>query len=302
MPPREAPWRLDRSWLRLVDTVRRRPRAGGFGGAAVFMICGGIAVAPSAVGAPIEMSAPGEAPLAPPVARDPGPTDPPEPSHPPGDAEPAPAPASAPSPTGSALATGDSARAGARHRIAVMPRYSYRLSSSGRAVTPSSGFGIGGTVETTYLRIAAGLEAAWGVDFSHDRFSSSEVGTVSVDNNQTATFRAPRVTSETSFVLVHTVAARAGRLRPYLTVGAGLGLGYFDSAALELQPGSARDAHALGRLALGVDVTVARDWCASMRAEYTAVRGVGVWTTDAGERLALFGDLFGIGAGIAYRF
>jgi hypothetical protein len=182
-----------------------------------------------------------------------------------------------------------------------MPRYAYRLSSPGQAVTPSSGFGIAGTIEIAYLRLAARLEAALGIDFSYDRFASSEVGTVTVDN-VSETFRNPRATSETSFVLVHTASVRVGRARPYLTVGAGLGIGYFESVAPELRPGTANDAHGLGRVSFGVDVTVARDWNASLRADYTAVRGVSPLVTTTGERLALFGDLFGLGAGVAYRF
>jgi len=182
-----------------------------------------------------------------------------------------------------------------------MPRFSYRLGSPGLAVTPSAGFGIAGTFETTYLRLAEGLEAALGVDFSHDRFSRSEEGSVSVDN-MTETFRSPRVTSETSFVLIHTASVQVSRLRAYLTLGAGVGLGYFDSAAQELRPGTARDTHALGRVSLGFDLKVSVDWQACLRADYTALRGVSSFVTEAGERLALFGDLFGLGVGLAYRF
>lgn len=288
--------------------------------------CVVIGAAPDAVGAAFEASNPDVTPQPLPAARDPGPepgpgagpdplpnpgpTEAPEPKHAIGDAEAAPAmprpPSGAPyaapsppppSPIGSAVSAVDAWRQGPRHRIAVMPRYAHRLSGPGLAVTPSSGFGIVGTIEIAYLRAAAGLEAALGIDFSHDRFASGEVASVTLDN-----IKAFRVTSETSFVLVHTASARAGRMRPYLSVGGGVGIGYFDSSAPELDPGTTSEAHALGRVSVGLDVAIARVWSTSIRADYTAVRGVSSLVTSTGDRLALFGDLFGLGAGLAYRF
>ncbi|MBC8132454.1 MAG: hypothetical protein H7X95_05685 [Deltaproteobacteria bacterium] len=108
--------------------------------------------------------------------------------------------------------------------------------------------------------------------------------------------------SETSFVLVHTAAVRLGITRPYLSVGAGIGLGYFDSPALALRPGTATDTHLLGRASLGVDVAVTRTWGIAVRADYTAVRRASAFRTDDGRSLALFGDLFAVAVGIAYRF
>ncbi len=288
------------------------------------LVCGVVlGAAPVAVGAAFDANDPGATPQPLPAARypgsepgpgtlpdrgpdpgpDPGPTEAPEPKPAIGDAEAAPAsqhPPSAPPPLpiGGAASAVDAWRQGPRHRIAVMPRYVHRLSGPGLAVTPSSGFGIAGTIEIAYLRAVAGLEAALGIDFSYDRFASGEVASVAFDS-MPKTFR---VTSETSFVLVHTASARVGRMRPYLSVGAGVGIGYFDSAAPELNPGTANDAHALGRVSAGLDMTMARVWSASIRADYTAVRGISSLVTSTGDRLALFGDLFGLGAGLAYRF
>jgi hypothetical protein len=226
-----------------------------------------------------------------------------------GEAEPAPPPPAEPG--ASAVSAGAEPGLPPRHRMSVMPRFAYRLGNAGRAVSPAPGFGVGGTIEISYLRRGASagphdrsgaiFEAALGLDFAHDRFAISEQGSVTVDG-MVETFGSTRVVSETSFVLVHTVAARVGRVRPYLTLGGGLGVGYFDSAASELRPGTARDAHVLGRASLGVDVTVTRSWNAAIRADYTAVRGASPLVTDAGRSLAIFGDLFDLGAGIAYRF
>jgi hypothetical protein len=255
-----------------------------------------------------------------PVDPGPGPPATPEPKRGGGDAQPAPVPS--PEPGTSTMSADAEEGPPPRHRISVMPRFAYRLGDAGQSVTPAPGFGVGGTIEISYLRLGPGTglgstatgsfarpqagpyavwEAALGIDFAHDRFAISEQGSVTVDG-MLETFASTRVLSETSFVLVHTVAARVGRVRPYLTLGGGLGIGYFDSAASELRPGTARDAHVLGRVSLGFDVTFAHSWNAAIRADYTAVRGASPLVTDAGRSLTIFGDLFDLGAGIAYRF
>lgn len=233
-----------------------------------------------------------------PEAAPPATTARPQPAAAHGDAEPAPVPP-APGEDEAAVARRQ------RHRVAVMPRFSYRLGDAGQAVSPAPGFGVGGTFERVYLRLAPSrslrAEATLGVDFAHDRFATGEQGTVVV-GTMPRTFGATRVISETSFILIHTVALRAGRVRPYVTVGGGLGVGYFNSVAMEFDPGSARDAHLLGRATAGVDVAVKRAVQVSLRVDYTAVRGVTRFVTSDGRSLPVFGDLFAIAMGIAYHF
>ena len=223
-----------------------------------------------------------------------------------GDAEPAPAaaPASAPSPHPHEPKTGP------RHRIAVTPRFAYRLGDAGRTVTPASGFGLAGTYEFRYARVGLAVDTALGIDFAFDRFATGERGTCSGEfsgrqeclGRAASTFASTRVISETSFILVHTVAARLGASRPYLTLGAGLGVGFFDSVQPDLSPGNATDAHVLGRATIGIDVTLGRVWSATLRADYTAVRAVSPFATSAGRTLPLFGDLFDVGVGVVYSF
>lgn len=196
-----------------------------------------------------------------------------------------------------------------RARIAVAPRFAYRLGDAGRTISPAAGFGVGGTVEVAYLRgqtrgdpqAESPWEAAVGLDFGFDWFATSETGTVIVEGIA-RTFGATRVVSETSFVLVHTVAARWRQVRPFLTVGGGMGLGYFDSVTTALLPGTASDTHLLGRGLVGVDVALAPLWGVTVRADYTAVRSASPFRTADGRTLALFGDLFDLGVGFAYRF
>jgi hypothetical protein len=249
------------------------------------------------------------------VQRDPGPagTSEPKPKVNPtfGDAEPAPLvpPSSAPSGI-----TGEH-DLGPRHRISLVPRLAFRLGDAGRAVSPARGFGLAGTYEFLYGRIGPVVEAALGLDFAFDRFATGERAPCSdqflalqecfgnlIRTGMPGTFASTRVISETSFVLVHTIAARVGRLRPYLTLGAGVGIGFFDSVEPNLQPGSAKDVHVLGRATVGLDVPIWRAWSATVRADYTTVRAVSPFTTNAGETLPLFGDLFDVGIGAAYGF
>ncbi len=230
---------------------------------------------------------------------DPMPEPEPEPKAVGGDAEPAPAPPPPPATPTREFREAD--RPLPRHRVALLPRFAYRLGEAGRTVTPAAGFGLAGTIEIAYLRAAAGLEAAVGIDFAYDRFAADEQGSTPVDG-QEIRFGATRVVSETSFILVHTATASVGPVRPYLTIGGGLGLGYFGSAALDLRPGSARDTHLLGRVSLGVDIILNRAAYLALRADYTSVQNVSPFVTEDGRRLAVFGDLFNLGAGVAYRF
>jgi hypothetical protein len=199
-----------------------------------------------------------------------------------------------------AAGPGDEGTSG-RDRIAVGARLGRRLGDAASAIPPGNGVGVVGTIELDYLHLGKSFAAALGVDFGYDRFATSEVGMVTVNGN-VQTFGSTRVISETTFVLVHTAAVRVGRLRPYVSLGAGVGLGYFDSVAPTFSPGTARDTHLLGRAGLGLDVTVTDLWCLNVRADYTAVRGPSSLRTDDGRALPVFGDLLDLGAGIAYRF
>jgi hypothetical protein len=281
------------------------------------VICVGIGIAPGAItplhGQPRSVvDEGGPAPSRPPAASlaapesGGGPEPAPKPRAAGGDAEAAPV---IPPPPGFAEPVGEVRRTRRQRRIAVMPRFAYRLGDAGRAVTPAPGFGIGGNIEIAYLRwgggtdmgTSVGFAAALGLDFSHDRFATSEHGVVIIDG-MSETFGATRVISETSFVLVHTVAAEMDHVRPYFTLGAGFGLGYFDSAAPDLKPGTAKGAHLLGRASIGVDVKITAVWSLCIRADYTSVRGAAPLVTDDGRRLLIFGDLLDMGVGIVYRF
>ncbi|HEY4395778.1 MAG TPA: hypothetical protein VGP64_17035 [Polyangia bacterium] len=225
------------------------------------------------------------APLAPPA----------EPPSGGGDAEPAPlAPNAHPD-------EGMDSRNG-RHRIAISPRFAYRLGDAGHGISPAAGYGIAGTFDFSYARPDELLELTIGVDFSSDRFATGEQGTTTTQNGAATTYASTRVISENDFLLTHTVGFRLGPVRPFFVLGLGLGVGYFDSVAPAYLPGKETDTHLLGRGSVGLDVAVSADWGLTVRADYTAVRDAASFTTQAGQTFTLFGDLLDIDLGAAYRF
>lgn len=188
-----------------------------------------------------------------------------------------------------------------RGRIAVAPRLAVRVGHADKTMFPTAGIGLGGTLEFDYFRTAGGWGAAFGIDFGFDRFRGDDHRMIAV-RDEPHVLVTSRVLSETTFLLVHTGAIQLGLIRPYLTVGGGIGLGYFDSLDPTLQPGTDRQTHLLGRVSLGLDIAVWSPLLATIRADYTAVHGISSFQTDQGRTVILFGDVVDLGVGIAYRF
>jgi len=217
-----------------------------------------------------------------------------------GDAEPAPL---EPPPAG---LPPDFAPRTARHRVAVSARFAYRLGSAAEETGPHAGFGFGGTYEYTYATAASRLELALGTDFSLDRFGSDEKGTLT-EGGVVTTYDATRVILQNTFLLVHTAAANLGPARPFVTVGAGLGVGNLQtvSPTFTTMVGSSTSFHDLqflARASAGVDVVVTRVWRASLRVDYTAVRLADGIPTVSGTTLPAFVDLLDVNLGLVYRF
>ena len=229
----------------------------------------------------------------------------PSPSGTGGDAEPAPtepgsetAPPATPGPAGGR--SGEPRQH--RRRGEVRPRFADRLGDAGRAVTPAAGFGIGGGYELTYARPAPHLDLAVGVDFSFERFATGETGTTTTSDGGMQMYDTTRLITETTFLLTQAAGVSIGPFRPYVALGAGLGVGYLSSVAAEFLPGSLRDTQLLGRGSVGLDAELGRTWSASLRVDYTAVRAQSSLVTQDGRTLPVFGDLLDIGLGAVYRF
>jgi len=217
-----------------------------------------------------------------------------------GDAEPAP-----PEPPPPGLPP-DFAPRNARHRVAVSARFAYRLGAAAEQAGGHAGFGFGGTYEYTYATAASRLQLALGTDFSLDRFGSSEKGTLT-EGGVVTTYDATRVILQNAFLLVHTAAADLGPVRPFVTVGAGLGVGNLQtvSPSFTTMTGSSTSFHDLqflARASAGVDVVVTRVWRASLRVDYTAVRLADEIPTVSGTTLPAFVDLLDVNLGLIYRF
>jgi len=217
-----------------------------------------------------------------------------------GDAEPAP-----PEPPPAGLPPDFAPRA-TRHRVAVSPRFAYRLGAAAEEVGAHVGFGVGGTYEYIYATAASRLELALGTDFSLDRFGSAEKGTLT-EGGVVTTYDATRVILENAFLLVHTAAANLGPARPFVTIGAGLGVGNVQTvspsfATTTSSSTSFHDLQFLARVSAGLDVVVTRVWRASLRLDYTAVRLADRIPTVTGATLPAFVDLLDVSLGLVYRF
>jgi len=227
-----------------------------------------------------------------------------------GDAEPAPG-EPAPRPPGAPVVA-DTLPHGGRHRLAVGARFAYRLGDAGQAISPAAGYGIVGSYDFTYARVGNRLELAAGVDFSSDRFATGEQGTTTDDTGpgnipMTVTYSSTRVLSENNFIVAQTFALDAGSIRPFVMLGAGLGIGSFESVDPRYKPadkasGGETDTHLIGRAALGFDIPVGPAWSVRVRGDYTAVRRAAPFTTTAGVSVPLFGDLLDIDVAAGYRF
>jgi len=221
-----------------------------------------------------------------------------------GDAEPAPG-EPAPSSTGAPVISDSPARSG-RHHLAFGARFAYRLGDAGQAISPAAGYGVVGSYDFTYARVGEAVDLSLGLDFSSDRFATGEQG-MGGNNAALVAYDSTRVLSENDFLLVHTFALAAGPVRPFATLGLGLGIGSFESVAPQFRSpnsskGSETDTHLLGRGTLGVEVPVGSGWAVRLRGDYTAVRRAAPFVTATGQTLPLFGDLLDIDVQAVYRF
>jgi len=223
-----------------------------------------------------------------------------------GDAEPAPGEPPAASPSGGAPVVSDSPLRSGRHHLAFGARFAYRLGDAGKAISPAAGYGVVGSYYFTYARVGDAVDLALGVDFSSDRFATGEQG-MGGNGATVVAYSSTRVLSENDFLLEQMFALAAGPVRPFATLGLGVGIGSFESVdprftSPNSTKGSETDTHLLGRAALGLDVPVGSGWAVRLRGNYTAVRRAAPFVTGMGQTLPLFGDLLDIDVQAVYRF
>lgn len=172
---------------------------------------------------------------------------------------------------------------------------SFRLAASDLP-GPSTGFSIGGAFEYRYRRLGAPegqpLLLGVGLSFFHDHFTQG-VPEASSD----------RVLTQTAFVLSQTAALPlAAGVTPWLSLGAGLTIGYFSTPETALQPGSISTHQPALAAGAGLDVTIHRDAGVRLRVHFMHTLLRPDFVTDNGGHLDLFGDLLDMDVGVFYRF
>ena len=192
------------------------------------------------------------------------------------------------------------------NRIAVVASYARRLGDEAAVIGPRNGFGVGGSYERRILPLPHDFELGAGVNFFYDKFQTGVTGTTMVTPGQIQTYQGERVLSQTSFAATAVAAWRWRRLRPYVQVGGGFTIAYFDTPEGVYQPGNQTAVQPLIRTTGGLDVAITRDIAITARVSYTHLFTRPTFTTmpegGAGATLSILGDLFEAGAGVALGF
>jgi hypothetical protein len=210
---------------------------------------------------------------------------------------PAPAPASPPKPF-----VAKPAPTVPPNGVSVHARFAYRVGEEGKHLGPAAGFSLGGMFERRYLGTRGGVELGAGVDFFHDQFSASVVGSAPDATGVETEFPGNRTLSRTSFSLLQILAWRAADLRLFIGVGGGVTIGYFSSPELELRPGSASAAQPLARGVVGAEFGLSPLMAVIVRVDYSHAFTRPIFTTNAATTHSLFGDILDAGAGLLVRF
>jgi hypothetical protein len=189
-----------------------------------------------------------------------------------------------------------------RNALGVSIQLGHRLAEGGASLDPYWGFSLSGRYERRLLAAPSGLELGVAADFSFQRFATSVVGSTMISPGVEMTFDGTRLITETTFAILPTVALQAGPVRPFVSAGVGLGVGFFSSPEVDLRPGSETAVQPLLRGSVGVDVMISPTAAVTARVDYSHTFTRPTFVTDAGQRYSLFGDLLDLGLGLLLRF
>jgi hypothetical protein len=181
--------------------------------------------------------------------------------------------------------------------VSVHVRYAYRVGGEGDGLVPASGLSLGGEFERRLRAFQNGIELGVATNFFYDRFTKDIV----VASTGSEPGIGSRTLSQTSFAAMPTAAWRYADMRFYLGLGGGVTVGYY--ASPDLSANTTKDAMPLARAVFGFDFAIAARTAAILRVDYShTFQHSGYYTTTAGERRPLFGDLFDAGIGFLVRF
>jgi opacity protein-like surface antigen len=186
--------------------------------------------------------------------------------------------------------------------VSVNARVAYRMGGDGGDnLGPTGGFALGGTFERRYLTVAGQLELGAAFDFGYQRFATDVVGTGSTAPGEP--FDGQRIISRTNFALLQTVSVRAGRLRPFVGAGVGVGIGFFSTPEATL-PASETVVQPIAEGTAGLDLDLGGNTALVVRADLIHPLTDPVFTAGdlAQRRYALFGDVIDAGLGLVVRF
>jgi hypothetical protein len=193
--------------------------------------------------------------------------------------------------------------------VSVHASVAYRLDSGGSAATlgPAGGFSLGGTFERRYYKLSGIVELGAALDFSYQRFATAVEGVGMTAYGEDVPLDGQRVLSKTGFALLQTVAARAGRLRPFVALGPGVVINFFSSPELALRPGSTTVVQPTAQVTAGLGVDVGQNMVFVMRLDLVHPLTDPVFEPtmspqSPAPRFALFGDVIAAGFGLAVRF
>jgi hypothetical protein len=149
--------------------------------------------------------------------------------------------------------------------VAVHGRLATR--ATGADGVARAGFSLGGTFERRYAEVANALALGVGVEFFFDRFSG----------DAPSSSQATEGSTQNSFVALQTVALERFAFRPWVAVGAGLGV------TSKVRP--------VVRGALGIEMELPHSCALALRADLTH----GLTSSE-------LGDLLDVGLGFLQRF
>lgn len=182
-------------------------------------------------------------------------------------------------------------------------RLSYRLGPASDNAGPPVGVGFGFTLGGRYALIGNRVELAAAADFAYAHHRKGVEGVRTLPSGQLETFDGEQVISENTFGAMQLASLLFAGVTPWVAVGGGLAVGFFESDAPRLRPGTQRAYRPYGQLAAGARFPLAEGpFYIDARVDYHLMLSEPALGTEAGERPQVLGDLVAVGAAFGSRF
>ena len=167
--------------------------------------------------------------------------------------------------------------------------------------TPKIGFGVGLSLGFRWAMLWQQVELSTALDFAYAQHRKNVDGVRILPNGMEETFDGQRLSSENTFGALQILMLHLPRVRPWLGVGGGLGVGYFSSDEKEYRPGSARAFRPYAQFTGGLAFLVWGQNYVDLRVDYHVMTQNPVFQTATGASKNVFGDLLTLGVGFGSR-